>query len=185
MTFPVLPKQRGIYEALISGRHLCLEDGDLFTALRDNEEDYRALFSGLGMDLVVDPRGFVFLNGTRTPANMKDILYFMAVLFEHMDEQGYSLEEVILGSDFYYKDLPHLKHQKYAEVMERSSGAVTQEGLRGIVSSLVRYRFATTEADYFRFRTPAHRLFDLVRDAYNTQMRNEQLAESLPDGGDL
>ncbi len=183
MTFPVLPRQRDIFEALISGRHMCLEDGELFTALRDNEDDYRALFGGLGLELIVDPRGFFFLNGTRTPANMKDILFFMAILFEYMDEQGYSLEEVVFGSDFYFKDLPHLSHQRYAEVMERAAGVKTLEALRGIVTSMARYRFVVTEADSFRFRIPAHRLFDLIRDAENIQAQNE-LMESGPDGGD-
>jgi hypothetical protein len=168
MTFPILPKQKDLYEALVSGKHLCLEDGDIFATLHDHEDDYRTLFSGLGMTLVGDPRGFFYLDGTRTPANMKDILFFMAIFFESLDEQGYALEDAVLQGTFRYSELPHLKHQRYADVMERAAGVKDAEGLKQIVGSMARYRFVVTEgADAFRFRTPAYRLFDLMRDAKN------------------
>lgn len=177
MTFPILPRQREIYEALISGRHLCLDDGDLYGPLRDREEDFRLLFEGLGMNLVTDPRGFFYLDGTRTPSNMKDILFFMAILFEHLDEQGYGLDDALFRQIFCFADLPHLRHQRYAEVMERAAGIKTLDGLKQVVGAMARYRFVLMEGtENFRFRTPAFRLFDLIRDAKNVMDQSANTA---------
>lgn len=186
MTFPILPKQREIYEALVSGRHVCIEDADLYGTLRDREEDFRTLLHGLGMNLVTDPRGFFYLDGTRTPSNMKDILFFMAILFEHLDEQGHALDEVVLNNHlFKYSELPHLGHQRYADVMERAAGVKTLEGLKQIVGSMARYRFVAQEgAESFRFRVPAFRLFDLMRDARNLMDQTPEMVDADVTGGE-
>jgi hypothetical protein len=61
--YTILPSQKEVYESMVSGRHLCIEDGEPFSALSRNEEDYKTLFTGLGMELVSDPRGFYYLGG--------------------------------------------------------------------------------------------------------------------------
>lgn len=172
MSFPILPLQKEVYEALTGGRHVCVEDRAIYEALRDREDDFKQLFKGLGMTLVGDPRGFYYLEGSRTPASMKDILFFVAIFLEYLDETGFAIDEVIQGGLlFYFKDMPHLKHQRYAEVMERATGVKTEDGLRGIVASMARYRFVVNEGDGFRFRVAAFRLHDLVLDAKNAMER--------------
>lgn len=181
MIYTILPSQKEVYESMVSGRHLCIEDGEPFSALSRNEEDYKALFTGLGMELVSDPRGFYYLEGSRIPANVREALYFMAILFEHLDESGCDLEETVFGTTFFINDLPHLSLQRYAEVMDRVAGIKDADGLRSIITSLARYRFLVMDGpDGFHFRVTAHRLIDFIRDAKNKQ---EQIGIELANTG--
>ena len=66
--------------------------------------------------------------------------------------------------------------------MERAAGVKDADDLKQIVGSMARYRLVVAEgADAFRFRTPAYRLFDLMRDAKNVM---DQAAEQS-DPADL
>ncbi len=180
MNFKPLPHMEVVYTALMSGKHLSSEDGDVYYALRDNTEDYQAYFSAIGMDLIADARGFYYLVGTRAPANMAPILFFTAVLMEHYDEAGYAIETLVTGDPIYYRDLPHVEHPRHAETMERI-GVTTADGLRAIVKSMARYGFvAYVGEDSFRFRPGAYRLLDATRDAMNYVASNEAEASAEP-----
>jgi hypothetical protein len=182
MTFQPFPCMQEAYESLMIGKNICLEDGDVYLSLLANEEELRAIFGGCGHTLVKHDRGFFYFEGTRCPAKAVEILAFMAILCEHLDEGGFPVEKTLETRVFLFKELPHLRHQRYAEITERAGGVVTEDDLEKVVDALRKQGFASkVGADAFRFRVPVARLLEMVGKAKGSL--DERAAADAGDGG--
>src|SRR5690606_15993998 len=86
-----LPYLAEIFGALSRGRHLCLDDGNLFVELREHEREFEELFQHLGYQMIADSRGFYYFHAldsqSTSPRTAKLVLFFL-VLVEALWEES-------------------------------------------------------------------------------------------------
>lgn len=160
-----LPFLKEAFSALRRGRHLCVEDGEIYRAIESMHEDYVRFFADLGMDLRHHREGFYYLHEDKTARKSKALLLFVAVLVTYLDDKGIGLDQA-REMTFTLEGLPHLSHEKYVEVMKDYMEKSGKEGLRDILVSMDRYGFISMVGeDRFKLRRSFYRLDDVVRAA--------------------
>lgn len=166
-----LPHLAEIFGALSRGRHLCIDDGNLFVELREHEQAFEDLFHHLGYQMIVDSRGFYYFhaldNQSTSPRTARLALFFL-VLVEALWEDASSindLEEHLLDRGWTIGELPHLKRERYVELMKQLDREPDTETLRELVRQLIYFGFAAWDGEErFRFRLPALRFLDMARE---------------------
>lgn len=61
-----LPYLAEIFQLLCRGRHICIEDGNIYFALHDDPKSYEELFKNLGFELEVHSREFYYFHGGKS-----------------------------------------------------------------------------------------------------------------------
>ena len=170
-----LPHLAEIFSALTRGQHLCRENGKLYQALQEQEAEYEHLFHCLGYRLVADERGFYYFHAGEgqnvSPQTRRSALFFFVLVEDLWAEEGGTadLEDLVMERVWTIADLPHLKRQRYLELMGMLEEEPDESLLRQEVGRLERFGFAIqTGADRFRFRPPALRFLDLARVVVST-----------------
>jgi Condensin complex protein MksE len=157
-----LPYLAAIFNDLRRGRHICAEDGVLFSTLRDHFDSFSDLFRNLGFSLESHSRDFYYFRSSE--GSLSDSASRMAVLFfilvETASGKGEAVEDSIMSGTFEIGDLPVFKSDRYRMYMHEA-GVDDEEGLMNVIRSMERLGFVQRRERSFRFRVPAYRLFDL------------------------
>lgn len=164
-TFLELPYMAELFDALRKGRHICLEDGAIYLALRDNRDAYETLFSNLGFDFQEHTRGFFYFRGnTQLSDGAERIAIFMFVLIEALATQGHPVEEALMTQRYNPQELPHFQAARSRQYM-KEVGLTSAEDLPGLLKNMERLGFTDVAPDgTFRFRVPVIRFLELCTD---------------------
>ena len=158
-----LPHLSEIFQVLQAGKHISFQDGTIFFALQDKLDDFIAIFSALGFELVSHPKDFYYfrMKGKTNTDSTKQIALFIFLLIEHLDRRENDLESALMDNRFHLNTLPHLKTERYRELM-REVKITDEEGLVSVIANMQRYGIAITYGrSSFEFRSPVYRFFDL------------------------
>ena len=166
-----LPHLSEIFQTLQSGKHICYQDGALFFTLQEKPDDYMAIFKALGFELVTHPKDFYYfrMKGKANTDSTKQIALFIFLLIEHLDRRENDLESALMDNRFYLNTLPHLKTERYRELM-REVKITDEEGLVSVIANMQKYGIAVTYGRLsFEFRSPVYRFFDLCAEEITAQ----------------
>jgi hypothetical protein len=160
--FVELPRLAKVFESLRRGKHICMSDGQLFSALKANTDDFQALFSQLGFELVHHARDFFYFvdrsNFTDLSARMA---VFMFILIEDLADHGLAVEETLMSRHFRLSELPHLVGDRYRRMM-REAGITAPVEIENLIRTMERFGFAERlQDDSFVFRSPVYRFLDV------------------------
>ena len=168
------------FQSLRKGKHLCRADGPVWFDIRDNEGQYRTIFSALGYRLSDHPRGFYFFSEGQQarPEVLTRIVYFFACLFADLDQSGqHRWVDSLTDQDF---DIAATIQNMFAandrqRVFDQLK--VTTEGFdKSLIAPLVRYGIAIrADNGRLRFRESVYRFVELFRAA-----GEEELSPSAP-----
>jgi len=170
-----LPQLAEVFDALRRGRHLCLEDGDIYRAVHEHIDQYRELFKNLGFRFEEHPRGFYYFRGAGSVSDLTSkMAVFMFILVEAVADTSESVEQAIMSRPMAMTDLPHLKTERYRGYL-KEVGVVTDDDLEQVVSHLIRFGFAhRLDSGSFRFRSPAYRFFDVALEILNELSKDKE-----------
>lgn len=162
MILSELPKLKEVFNKLRSGRHVSGEDGTIYGALAEHEEEFRALFDSLGFVLLRHRRDFFYFRGSSGYSSFGTrIAVFFFILVEWISEKGQRLEETLFTQSFLITDLPHFQRERYRKYMSEA-GMEDEDSLHNLFQRMERLGFIRRENEHsLRFRTPAYRLLDL------------------------
>ncbi|NOY25670.1 MAG: hypothetical protein GXP62_07330 [Oligoflexia bacterium] len=155
------PKLAEIFRQLRDGRHLCLEDGELYSAVEENAEGFTDLFKTLGYALQPHRKGIYFFRGdTAVTDTARRFAVFTFILVEHLGDSGQGIEEALFTASFPIDEFPHLQSDRYRETMAEM-GVSSVDDLSKLVRSMERFGFTAVDGERVRFRRPMYRLIDL------------------------
>ncbi len=159
-----------VFDALRKGRHICMEDGALFFALRDNRDAYETLFKNLGFSFREHPRGFYYFCGDAQLSDVAErMAVFMFVLIEALATKGHPVEEALMTRRFNLRELPHYQAARSRQYMSEV-GLPSAEDLPGLLKNMERLGFLELAPDdTFRFRLPVCRFLELCTDFITTE----------------
>ncbi len=168
------PKLAELFRLLRDGRHLCLEDGELYSAVEQDPEGFTALFSALGYALQPHRKGIYFFRGESTVTETaRRFAVFTFILVEHLGDAGQGIEEALLTRVYALDDLPHLTTERYRETMAEV-GVSGVDDLGRLLGSMQRFGFTELVGDdRVRFRRPVYRLLDLCTHVLDLDHDNE------------
>lgn len=160
-----LPHLQEIFDRLRGGRHLCADDGVLYTSLRERPAEYRRLFAALGFDLVDHDRGFCYFRADGElgkEASAQAVFFF--VLVEAWSDQGLDLQAKVFDpAGHRHDELPHFGREGWRACM--AEAGVKEADLSDVLRRLERLGFSERiDDERFRFRAPAWRFLDLCRE---------------------
>lgn len=155
------PRLARIFRLLRDGRHLCIDDGELFTALEQHTEAFSELFRALGYRLGSHRKGiYYFVGDNPLTDTARRFSVFTFILIEHLGDAGDGIEEALFTEVYRLEELPHLQSDRYRETLAEL-GVVGDDDLRSLLKSMERYGFVELLEDRVRFRRPLYRLVDL------------------------
>ena len=155
------PRLAELFRALRDGRHLCLEDGPLYTALEQHSHAFRDLFRALGYRLEHHRKGVYYFRGDSAVTDTaRRFCVFTWILVEHLGDRGDGIEEALFAGTFSIDELPHLQTERYQQTMAEL-GVADGEGIVRVLAGMERFGFATVQGDRVRFRRPLYRIVDL------------------------
>lgn len=158
-----LPHLPDIFQALVSGKHISAADTSWFYSIQEELANYKASFEAYGYTLIAHPRDFYYfkMSGKTYTLGTKQMALFVFLLVDQLDRIEADLENVILSRRFAIPELPHLKTERYKELMAEVS--ITDENsLKKVIDGLALYGFATKYGDeQFEFETPVFRFLDI------------------------
>jgi hypothetical protein len=158
-----LPYLSELFHLLQTGKHLCHDDGDKYWALEGDKDKYTDCFAALGYELIEHTKGFFYFQqeGKANTENTKKMALFIFLLIEYLDKRENDLEEALMATRFSFDNLPHLKSERYRELMDEVN-ITDQAGLAAVGNTMQAYGFATIFGKQgFEFKTPVYRFFDL------------------------
>lgn len=81
-----------------------------------------------------------------------------------------------MNTRFMFGALPHLTSERYRDLMKEVR-ITDEEGLYGIVKTMVKYGFATMVSNRhaFEFKPPVYRFFDLCAEAVKDDLVSQEL----------
>lgn len=162
------PYLQEMFNLLRGGRHLSVDDGPVYLAMRADYGEYRTLFQALGFDLVEHDRGFYYFQSAEDLGKeATQLVVFFFVLVEAWGDAGHDLEAAAFDPGGHaVTDLPHFSRESWRACMSEA-GVPNEAELANVVKKLERYGFTERLGeDRFRFRSPAWRFFDLCRDVW-------------------
>lgn len=157
-----------VFRSLKSGKHICRDDGADFRDLDRNEELYRALFAGLGYELVHHGQGFYYFKGGNqlSTQRLQAMTLFILILFQDLEDKKFQdadrmWERKLLTRSFNVAELPHFQTSQRRSLLY--TVGVTPDTLHEkVLRPMVRYgMLETTGTDHFQFRAPIYRFIDL------------------------
>lgn len=156
------PKLPDIFRLLREGRHLCLEDGQLYEIIEGNASEFTALFRSLGYVMEHHRKGIYYFRGdSPVPEIARRLAVFTFILVEHLGDTGQSVEESVFTTTFSLEDLPHLQSERYRETMSEV-GIGDADSLLKMFRTAQRLGFVELLTDdRVQMRRPLYRLLDL------------------------
>ena len=167
-----------LFQNLSAGKHIdLLQDVELWTALTGEfRQDYSDLFTHLGQNLKIDPRGFAYFElddvdskGTR-PLTLIYLLIFQKQADAGIDLNRFDLWH--LDPEF-WKDL----REKNAEIL-RSENCESEERWKAILNKATALGFMQKEAQSMLLLAASHRFLDLFSDVCESLTAEEQSLEN-------
>jgi hypothetical protein len=157
-----LPHLADIFQALRRGRHIDIDDGALYTALKARTELFTALFAQLGFELKHHGRDFYyFLDRDNFTELSERMAVFVFVLIEHLADRGEPIEDTLMTRVFRLGELPHLVGDRPRQLMAEA-GVTTPADIEQTVRVMERLGFVRrVDSDGLTFRTAAYRFLDL------------------------
>ena len=105
------------------GYHLCMDDGELYNEFINYETHYRELFNSLGYQLSKGSSGVYYFEPDKEKPGInivsKKFTIFMAILYDHLADQGKDPVSMIMEERFVVKELPHLRIDQYKKILEK------------------------------------------------------------------
>jgi chromosome condensin MukBEF MukE localization factor len=157
-----------VFRSLRNGEHICRDDLAEYHDLERNEELYRALFLGLGYELVHHGQGFYYFKGDNSLSSLRlqAISLFVLILFQDLEDKKFqesdgAWERRLLTRTFAVSELPHFQTPQRRSLMFRIG--VTPDTLHEkVLRPLIRYGMVEmVGTDQFRFRSPVYRFVDV------------------------
>ena len=176
-----LPGLTRLFRLFNSGKHLNRHsEPALWADLEQQKEAYTALFSSLGYELVIDPRGFAWFyteeGNANTNKTSRQLALLLMVLFEFQADAGKPLQrfsdwrvDKALISEVYGKNRDLL----LAEEMDDSR-------LLTLLDTAERYGFTIRESGHWRLLPAVCRYLDRFEEL--TQSRTDEQATEWLDG---
>lgn len=156
-----------VFRSLRSGKHICREDGAEYRDLDRNEEQYRALFRGLGYDLVHHGQGFYYFKGNNqlSTQRLQAIALFTLILFQDLEDNKFkdterAWERTLLMQIFKVGELPHFQTAQRKNLLF-AVGVVPESLYDKVLRPMARYGFLEMIGpDQFQFRSPIYRFVE-------------------------
>lgn len=157
-----------VFRSLRNGKHICRDDIAEHRDLERNEELYRALFLGLGYELVHHGQGFYYFKGDNhlSSQRLQAISLFVLILFQDLEDNKFqesdgAWERRLLTRSFAINELPHFQTPQRRSLM--FAVGVTADTLHEkVLRPLVRYGLSEmVGTEQFRFRSPIYRFVDV------------------------
>jgi len=160
-----LPEKLGdVFKALSRGRHITIEDGELWQHLNDSTDAYTEIFRALGFEMISDAHGYFYFNGSDKTLNdgTQKIAIFIYIMSDWIADNKDTLIDAFFENEFRVADLPHLTHDRYRGYMERVAINDTSDLQKtiGKMSRLGFIRITREEPQSFRFMPPIWRIID-------------------------
>ncbi|WP_438938507.1 condensin complex protein MksE [Algibacillus agarilyticus] len=163
-----------INKKLVSGYHISEQDVQLWQQLDQYQDEYAALFSGLGYRLKHDARGYFYIDADDSTVNMGKISRAMAVtiyvLIEYYADNGFdplrALFEKVITEEIMQQVVQNQYH--LFEQLEITSAA---ELKRDVFNRMLRNGFATETQSFeehdlgqmgFKLLAPVYRYLDAL-----------------------
>lgn len=176
------PQLADLFRALRDGRHLCLEDGPLFSALEQHADAFQRLFLALGYRLESHRKGIYYFRGDGGVSDTaRRFCVFTWILVEHLGDQGEGIEEALFTNAFRLDELPHLQTDRYLQTMAEL-GVSDVDGVARLLTSMERFGFAAVDGDRVRFRRPLYRVVDLCLRVLDDDTGDDDAQTSDPGG---
>ncbi|WP_217534718.1 condensin complex protein MksE [Vibrio metschnikovii] len=150
-----------LFNLFNSGRHLNRStDATLWHELELQAEQYRYLFSHLGFELRIDPRGFAWFHDEEGNQNInkqsRQLALLLMVIFDYQADNGRSLGQFYQWAiDNALLDEVYEKHQGLLDAEELDQGALVK-----ILENAVRKGFAIQENNHWRLLPSVYRYLD-------------------------
>lgn len=157
-----------VFRSLRSGKHISRDDVADYRDLDRNEELYRALFAGLGYELVHHGQGFYYFKGSNqlSTQRMQAIAIFVLILFQDLEDKKFqdadrAWERKLLLRAFAINELPHFQTAQRRSML--LTVGVTPETLHEkVLRPMARYgMLEMTGPEHFQFRSPIYRFVDV------------------------
>lgn len=142
------------FQSLSLGRHITIEDGEVWQLLNKSISEYQAVFSALGFELVSDSHGFFYFHGSNRGLSdgTEKLALFIYVLVDWLADKGDNIIESLFGKEYDADALPHLNNDRYKGYMAQISVS-DQKELNGIIKKMGNLGFAKiTEMEPMKFR---------------------------------
>lgn len=175
-------KLDSIFQLLSRGRHISIEEGEVWQLLNNSTSDYQEVFAALGFELVSDSRGYFYFHGSSRGLSdgTEKVALFVYVLVDWLADNGDNILESLFTTDFDANALPHLSNGRYNGYMSQVSVGDMKD-LNLIIKNMSNLGFAKIveqEPLKFRFLSPIWRMLETCLN--NNLEVNEQ---SVVDGG--
>lgn len=142
------------FQSLSLGRHITIEDGEVWQLLNKSISEYQAVFSALGFELVNDSRGFFYFHGSNRGLSdgIEKLALFVYVLVDWLADNGNNVIESLFGKEYAADALPHLTNDRYKGYMAQVS-VNDQKDLNGVIKKMNNLGFAkVTDQEPMKFR---------------------------------
>ncbi|MCP8467872.1 Mks condensin complex protein MksE [Pseudomonas sp. ZM23] len=153
-----------IFRELFKGFHISRRDPELYSQLSNQQDAYRALFKGLGFELVCDTRGFYYFVpeqiGAQVNKTAQRLALFTFILVEHLADQGRDPLAVLDGGSLGRDELPPLL-DKYRDLFLQAEVTTQEELEEKVMRRLTQLGFAAEDNGVYRFLPPIHRFLDV------------------------
>jgi hypothetical protein len=153
-----LPNLRGVFQALLAGRHVSSEDFNLYHELQDRETVYESLLAALGYTLVADSRGFYYLvpdDGELTMnATTQKMSLLVFVLIDVLADLGRDPVDVVRRGTIDLSSLPAMMAERYGELLEEGGFPTAESIGKYFATVFARLGFASVNGNVLRFRPP-------------------------------
>jgi chromosome condensin MukBEF MukE localization factor len=157
-----------VFRSLRSGRHICRDDVADYRDLDRNEEQYCALFAGLGYELVHHGQGFYYFKGGNqlSTQRLQAITLFMLILFQDLEDRKFQAadrvwERTLLTRIFGVNELPHFQTAQRRSML-LTVGVKADTLHDKVLRPMARYgMLEMTGAEHFQFRSPIYRFVEV------------------------
>jgi chromosome condensin MukBEF MukE localization factor len=142
------------FQSLSLGKHITIEDGEVWQLLNKSIPEYQEVFSALGFELVSDSRGFFYFHGSVRGLSdgTEKLALFVYVLVDWLADNGKNVIESLFSTEYYVDALPHLTNDRYKGYMAQVS-VTDQKELNSVIKKMNNLGFARiTDQDPMKFR---------------------------------
>lgn len=171
------------FQSLSQGRHITIEDGEVWQLLNKSFSEYQEVFRALDFELVNDSHGFFYFHGSsrRLSDGTEKLALFIYVLVDWLADNGDNVVDSLFGKEYEVDVLPHLTNDRYKGYMTQVSVS-DQKELSSVIKKMDNLGFAKiTDQEPMRFRllSPIWRMLE-------TCLNNNLDASQQPamDGGE-
>lgn len=167
------PNLADVFRQLRRGRHICRADGPAFVDLMQNEQSYNEILAALGYVLTKHPKGFFYIEGSRTVSSDRLHRLVVTLLLLFLDFEERKFEE----GRGQWVDLLTQQTIAIGELVRRlfesspdrrvmlDKVGITRDNIRStVLQPLDQFGVIELKDGVLRFRPPVYRFVDLFLD---------------------